>query len=166
MMSVPTDCPQRDERRGWSGDAALSADETLFNFDFYGFYTSWLVQWRIEQGEVLVRRRQHTTHASPLTSRRHRIPTDCSPFLCSAFSPLSKHDMTAATRRWQSPVAQSLCLSSLLSSALAYDSFAALSPRMAPSTTSSQTTEEADQLILTVGFAEQFILPTALVPLL
>ena len=50
-MSVPTDCPQRDERRGWSGDAALSADETLFNFDFYGFYTSWLVQWRIEQGD-------------------------------------------------------------------------------------------------------------------
>lgn len=33
IMSVPTDCPQRDERKGWLGDAQLSAEEALSNFD-------------------------------------------------------------------------------------------------------------------------------------
>lgn len=33
LMSVPTDCPQRDERKGWLGDAQLSGEEVLFNFD-------------------------------------------------------------------------------------------------------------------------------------
>ena len=33
IMSVPTDCPQRDERKGWLGDAQLSGEEALFNFD-------------------------------------------------------------------------------------------------------------------------------------
>ena len=31
-MSLPQDCPQRNERRGWLGDASLSVDEALFNF--------------------------------------------------------------------------------------------------------------------------------------
>ena len=50
LMSVPTDCPQRDERRGWTGDASLSVDETLFNFDLAPFYESWLTQFELEQG--------------------------------------------------------------------------------------------------------------------
>ena len=50
LMSVPTDCPQRDERRGWLGDAALSIDEQLFNFDLHAFYDSWLAQIEVEQG--------------------------------------------------------------------------------------------------------------------
>lgn len=41
-MSVPTDCDQRDERRGWMGDAALSAEEALFNFRMGAFYTHWV----------------------------------------------------------------------------------------------------------------------------
>ena len=32
LMSVPTDCDQRDERRGWMGDAALTAEEATYNF--------------------------------------------------------------------------------------------------------------------------------------
>ena len=52
LMSAPTDCNQRDERRGWMGDAGLSVDEALFNFDFAGFYLSWLYQIALEQGEV------------------------------------------------------------------------------------------------------------------
>ncbi|CAF5075350.1 unnamed protein product, partial [Rotaria socialis] len=32
-MSLPTDCPQRDERKGWMGDAALTVNEALYNFD-------------------------------------------------------------------------------------------------------------------------------------
>jgi alpha-L-rhamnosidase len=33
-MSLMTDCPQRNERKGWLGDAAGSADLSMFNFDF------------------------------------------------------------------------------------------------------------------------------------
>lgn len=42
LMSVPTDCPQRDERMGWMGDAQLSAEEAIFNFDMIGFYRKYL----------------------------------------------------------------------------------------------------------------------------
>lgn len=42
LMSVPSDCPQRDERRGWMGDAGLTAEEALYNFKLGAFYTSWL----------------------------------------------------------------------------------------------------------------------------
>ncbi len=36
MLSVPTDCPQRDERLGWTGDIAAFAATSTFNFDTYG----------------------------------------------------------------------------------------------------------------------------------
>lgn len=42
LMSIPTDCPQRDERMGWMGDAQLVAEEAIYNFDMVGFYTKWL----------------------------------------------------------------------------------------------------------------------------
>ncbi|UJR36739.1 hypothetical protein I4U23_029454 [Adineta vaga] len=41
-MSLPTDCPQRDERKGWMGDAALTANEALYNFDLIKFYLNFL----------------------------------------------------------------------------------------------------------------------------
>lgn len=42
LMSVPTDCNQRDERLGWTADAQLSAEEALHNFDMGSFYSHWL----------------------------------------------------------------------------------------------------------------------------
>ena len=48
LMDVPTDCPQR-ERRGWLGDAQLSAETTINNFDMAGFYTKWLRDIRDSQ---------------------------------------------------------------------------------------------------------------------
>ncbi len=51
LMSVPTDCPQRDERMGWMGDAQLSAEEAIYNFDMAGFYTKWLEDIRDSQAE-------------------------------------------------------------------------------------------------------------------
>ncbi|UJR09426.1 hypothetical protein I4U23_013666 [Adineta vaga] len=42
LMSIPTDCPQRDERKGWLGDASLSINEALYNFDLNKFYINFL----------------------------------------------------------------------------------------------------------------------------
>jgi len=54
LMSVPTDCDQRDERLGWMGDAALSAEEAIFNFDMDAFYESWMQLIKDDQqnGEI------------------------------------------------------------------------------------------------------------------
>ncbi|MDP2914900.1 MAG: family 78 glycoside hydrolase catalytic domain [Candidatus Aminicenantes bacterium] len=50
LMSIPTDCPQRDERHGWLGDAHLSAEEAIFNFDLAAFYAKFLKDIRSAQG--------------------------------------------------------------------------------------------------------------------
>lgn len=42
LMSVPTDCDQRDERLGWMADGHLSAEEAAHNFDVSAFYTKWV----------------------------------------------------------------------------------------------------------------------------
>jgi alpha-L-rhamnosidase len=42
LMMVPTDCDQRDERYGWTGDSALTAEEASNNFDLGAFYHNWL----------------------------------------------------------------------------------------------------------------------------
>ncbi|MES2438298.1 MAG: family 78 glycoside hydrolase catalytic domain [Verrucomicrobiota bacterium] len=42
-LSVPTDCPQRDERLGWMGDAQVFVRTATFNADVAAFFTKWLV---------------------------------------------------------------------------------------------------------------------------
>ena len=42
FVDVPTDCPQRDERLGWTGDAQVFSMTAAFNFDVAAFYTKWL----------------------------------------------------------------------------------------------------------------------------
>ena len=42
FVGVPTDCPQRDERLGWTGDAQVFSRTAAFNFDVAGFFTNWL----------------------------------------------------------------------------------------------------------------------------
>jgi len=42
FLDVPTDCPQRDERLGWTGDAEVFARTAAFNMDVAGFFTKWL----------------------------------------------------------------------------------------------------------------------------
>ncbi len=39
FLDVPTDCPQRDERYGWTGDAQIFSGTACFNTDAYAFYT-------------------------------------------------------------------------------------------------------------------------------
>ncbi len=42
LHSIPTDCNQRDERMGWLGDAHLTAEEALMNFDMGALYTKFI----------------------------------------------------------------------------------------------------------------------------
>ena len=42
FLDVPTDCPQRDERLGWTGDAQVFSRTAAFNMDVAGFFTKWL----------------------------------------------------------------------------------------------------------------------------
>jgi alpha-L-rhamnosidase len=41
MYSVPTDCPQRDERLGWTGDAQMFAPTAMYNMEMARFFTKW-----------------------------------------------------------------------------------------------------------------------------
>ncbi|MBR0419871.1 MAG: family 78 glycoside hydrolase catalytic domain [Erysipelotrichaceae bacterium] len=49
FLDIPTDCPQRDERMGWTGDICVFADTACFNMDSYAFLISYLRQMRLEQ---------------------------------------------------------------------------------------------------------------------
>jgi len=49
MTSVPTDCPQRDERMGWMGDAQVFCQASIFNMNMAAFYTKWLQDIRDAQ---------------------------------------------------------------------------------------------------------------------
>ncbi|MFC7529956.1 family 78 glycoside hydrolase catalytic domain [Actinoplanes sp. GCM10030250] len=49
FLDVPTDCPQRDERLGWTGDIQVFAPTASFLFDSAGFLTSWLADLAAEQ---------------------------------------------------------------------------------------------------------------------
>jgi alpha-L-rhamnosidase len=42
FLEVPTDCPQRDERMGWTGDAHVFARTAAFNRDVAAFFTKWM----------------------------------------------------------------------------------------------------------------------------
>ena len=49
FVDVPTDCPQRDERLGWTGDIAAFAPSAAFLFDVDTFLSDWLVDLDLEQ---------------------------------------------------------------------------------------------------------------------
>lgn len=50
FVDIPTDCPQRDERMGWTGDAAVFSSTACYNFDMSRFYDKWLQDQSAEQG--------------------------------------------------------------------------------------------------------------------
>lgn len=51
LMSIPTDCPQRDERHGWLADAWVTAEAASYNFDLAAFYQHFLNLIRQAQKE-------------------------------------------------------------------------------------------------------------------
>jgi alpha-L-rhamnosidase len=73
FVDVPTDCPQRDERLGWTGDAQAFCRTAAFNMDVASFFTKWLKDVAADQkigGEVPdvipdVLNKQNLTTAAP-----------------------------------------------------------------------------------------------------
>jgi alpha-L-rhamnosidase len=49
FIDIPTDCPQRDERMGWTGDAQAFCRTATFNMDVAGFFTKWLKDLSADQ---------------------------------------------------------------------------------------------------------------------
>lgn len=49
LMGMPTDCPQREERLGWMGDAHIISEEAIYNFDMESFYKKWLRDVKLNQ---------------------------------------------------------------------------------------------------------------------
>lgn len=49
FLDVPTDCPQRDERLGWTGDAQVFIKTAVYNYDVERFFIKWLADLRADQ---------------------------------------------------------------------------------------------------------------------
>lgn len=49
FLDVPTDCPQRDERLGWTGDAQAFSRTAAFNMNVHNFFTKWLKDVEADQ---------------------------------------------------------------------------------------------------------------------
>lgn len=49
FVSVPTDCPQRDERLGWTGDISVFSNTAAYLYDVSGFLSSWMDDVKHEQ---------------------------------------------------------------------------------------------------------------------
>lgn len=49
FLDVPTDCPQRDERLGWTGDAQAFSRTAAFNMNVHSFFTKWLKDVEADQ---------------------------------------------------------------------------------------------------------------------
>jgi alpha-L-rhamnosidase len=49
FLDIPTDCPQRDERLGWTGDAQVFAPTAAFNFDVAPFFSKWMLDLSADQ---------------------------------------------------------------------------------------------------------------------
>ncbi|KAL4884864.1 bacterial alpha-L-rhamnosidase-domain-containing protein [Aspergillus karnatakaensis] len=73
FLSVPTDCPQRDERLGWSGDLALFAPTAVLLYDCFNFLKNWLIDVEYDQkvlGGVPAMVTPNNTLPDPIWCRR------------------------------------------------------------------------------------------------
>lgn len=50
FFTIPTDCPQRNERMGWTGDAQAYTRTATYNSDVMNFFRQWMVSLRADQG--------------------------------------------------------------------------------------------------------------------
>ncbi|KAG4440630.1 hypothetical protein IFR05_003889 [Cadophora sp. M221] len=73
FLSIPTDCPQRDERMGWSGDLALFVPAATMLYDCFGILKNWLVDVEHDQkvlGGVPAMVTPNSTIVNPIWCRR------------------------------------------------------------------------------------------------
>src|SRR3546814_12057215 len=77
FFSVPTDCPQRDERMGWMGDIQIFLDAAAFNMEVDPFIRRFLVEARAAQ---------RTDGAYPRSEER-RVGNECVSTCRSRWSP-------------------------------------------------------------------------------
>jgi alpha-L-rhamnosidase len=68
-LSVPTDCPQRDERLGWTGDAQVFIRTATYNADVAAFFTKWMVDVADSQSSE-----GSFSDVAPDTMARHSVP--------------------------------------------------------------------------------------------
>ena len=52
FLDLPTDCPQRDERLGWTGDIQVFSPTASFLYDVSGFLQSWLADLAVDQKDA------------------------------------------------------------------------------------------------------------------
>ncbi len=77
LMGYPMDCPQRDERLGWLGDAMVTAEEAMLNFDTKTFFQHWL--------DGLQRNQNPTNGDISIISPRPYVPEEPDPTWSSAY---------------------------------------------------------------------------------
>ncbi len=51
FLDIPTDCPQRNERQGWTGDASVFCKTASYNYDVEAFFEKWLTDLKLDQGK-------------------------------------------------------------------------------------------------------------------
>jgi alpha-L-rhamnosidase len=68
-ISVPTDCPQRDERLGWMGDAQVFIRTATYNADVAAFFTKWMVD--VDDGQTP---EGSFSDVNPNTMGTHSVP--------------------------------------------------------------------------------------------
>jgi len=68
FLDVPTDCPQRDERLGWTGDAQVFIRTASYNYNVKRFFSKWLQDMWVYQQEAIA-----VPHVVPTMSKK---PTD------------------------------------------------------------------------------------------
>ncbi len=52
FVDIPTDCPQRDERMGWTGDAQIFSATAMYNMDAATFFTKYMIDLNYEQSLI------------------------------------------------------------------------------------------------------------------
>jgi alpha-L-rhamnosidase len=83
FLSVPTDCPQRNERLGWTGDLALFAPTAVLVYDCFNILKNWLVDVEHDQGVL--------KGVPPMVSPNATIPD---PLWCRRLPCAIWHDVT------------------------------------------------------------------------
>ncbi|SPJ78674.1 probable alfa-L-rhamnosidase [Fusarium torulosum] len=86
FLSVPTDCPQRDERLGWTGDLSLFSPTACLIYDCFGILKNWLIDLAYDQ-DVL-------GGVPPMVSPNATLPD---PIWCRRVPCAIWHDVTIIT---------------------------------------------------------------------